>query len=177
MTFDVLSSHIAYRKDRSLRQTLVSSRLPSTPDISQSGTNPCGRPRCKTCKVTTAATTLRGPNSQWTIHGKFTCTTNDCIYAIHCKKCQQLYIGETKRRLADRVTEHLRSIRLNTTGLPVAAHFNSNDHNIKDFEVSVVRSSFNNDEVRKQEEERMIFRLGCLQPRGINVSFRSFPIT
>nr|XP_054767555.1 sulfotransferase 1C2A-like [Lytechinus pictus] len=47
-------------------------------------------------------------------------------------------LGETKRRLADRVTEHLRSIRLNTPGLPVATHFNQPGHFINDLQVIYV---------------------------------------
>ena len=165
---------ISYRKDRSLRQVLVTSKLPITSELP--GTLPCHRPRCKTCKVTSSATKITGPNSNWEIKGNFTCTTKDCIYVIHCKYCNQLYVGETKRRLADRVAEHLRSINLNSPGLPVAAHFNGPNHSADHFEVCVVKSRFHSDATRKQEEEKLIFRLGCLQPRGMNVSFRSFPV-
>ena len=62
-----------------------------------------------------------------------------------------MYIGETKRRLADRFTEHIRSIKINSSGLPVAAHFNSSEHSILNAKVSVVTSCVS-DSYRKTEE-------------------------
>ena len=40
--------------------------------------------------------------------------------------------GETRRSLRSRFSEHLRSIRNNTPGLPVTKHFNSTGHSISD---------------------------------------------
>ena len=98
------------------------------------------------------------------------------IYAITCTRCEKKNFGETKRRLADRFTEHLRSIKLNFPGLPVAAHFNSSGHSIFNAKVSVVTSCIN-DTNRKTEEERLIYNLGTLEPRGMNVRFHSFPVS
>ena len=64
------------------------------------------------------------------------------IYAITCSRCEKNYIGKTKRRLADRFTEHLR-IKINFPGLPVAAHFNSSEHSMFSAMVSVVTSCVN----------------------------------
>lgn len=169
---------ISFRKDRSLRQMLVNSQLNPTrePDsiTASIGTSPCKRPRCKTCKVLSTSSRINGPRSSWEVKGSFTCTTTDCIYAIRCKLCEELYVGETKRRLADRIAEHLRSITLNTPGLPVATHFNLPHHNTAHFEACVLLSGFHSSDGRKEQEERLIHRLGCLHPNGMNVSFRSF---
>ena len=54
----------------------------------------------------------------------YTCMSSNVIYAIACSRCEKIYIGETKRRQADRFTEHPLSIKINFPGLPVAAHFN-----------------------------------------------------
>ena len=75
---------------------------------------------------------------------------------------------ETKRRLADRFSEHLRSMENNFPGLPFAAHFNSSEHFIYNAKVSVVTCCVN-DTYRKTEEERLIYKLGTLETRGINV--------
>ena len=98
------------------------------------------------------------------------------IYAITCTRCEKRYIGETKRRLADRFTEHLRSIKINSPGLPVAAHFNSSEHSIFNAKVSVVTSCVN-DTYRKTEEERLIYNHGTPEPRGMNVGFHSFYVS
>ena len=36
------------------------------------------------------------------------------VYGTMCKRCNVIYIGETCRRLADRITEHIRSILQNS---------------------------------------------------------------
>ena len=84
---------------------------------------------------------------------------------------KKLYIEETKRRLADRFTEHLRSIKRNFPGLPVAAHFNSSKHSIFNAKVYVVASCVND------TYKRVIYNLGTLEPRGMNVRFHSFPFS
>ena len=89
---------------------------------------------------------------------------------------KNFYLGKTKRRLADRFTEHLRSIKLNFHGLPAAAHFNSSGHSIFNAKVSVVTSCIN-DTNRKTEEERLIYNLGTLEPRCMNVRFHYFPVS
>ena len=104
--------------------------------------------------------------------GSYTCISSNVIYAITCTRCEELYIGETKRRMADRFTEHLRSIKINFPVLPVAAHFNSSEHSIFSAMVSVVTSCVN-DTYRKTEEERLIYNLGTLEPRDMNVGFHS----
>ena len=108
--------------------------------------------------------------------GSYTCISSNVIYVITCTSCEKLYNGETKRRLADRFTKHLRSIKINSSGLPVAAHFNSSEHSIFNAKVSVVTSCAN-DAFRKTEEESLIYKLGTLEPRGVNVRFHSFPVS
>ena len=98
------------------------------------------------------------------------------IYAITCTRCEKIYVVETKRRLADRFTEHLRLIKINFPGLPVAAHFNSSEHSTFNPKVSVVASCVN-DTYRKTKEERLIYKLGTLESRGMNVRFHSFPVS
>ena len=117
-----------------------------------------------------------GPKGAWSTRGQYSCVTNNVIYGLTCTVCGMVYIGETKRRLADRVTEHLRSIRLNTPGLPVARHFNLANHSSKDVKVSVLRTCAN-ERQRKTMEERIIFKLGTFQPLGMNATFRSFKIS
>eukprot|EP00061_Rhincodon_typus_P000154 g10703.t1 len=79
-----------------------------------------------------------------------------------------LYIGETKRRLGNRFVEHLRSVRNKRQHLPIANHFNSPSHSLDD--MSILGSlQCHNDATRKLEEQHLIFRLGSLQPNGLNV--------
>ena len=160
----------AYRRDKNLKNQLVRSSINST-GITQGSTTPCNRPRCNTCAYVYSADTITGPSGQATIHDTFSCTSVNLIYAITCHKCDMLYIGETKRRMADRFTEHLRSIKLKQTGLPVASHFATN-HSLNDITITGIKLCNGTDTVRKKHEERLIYKLGTLAPAGMNVSFK-----
>ena len=54
--------------------------------------------------------------------------SKNIVHGNMCKRCNIIYIGETDRRLADRITEHIRSIRNNFSGFPVTQHFNPPSH-------------------------------------------------
>ena len=70
------------------------------------------------------------------IRGHFTCQSSDVVYCMSCNRYPTiLYIGETGRSLGSRFSEHLRSIRNNTPGLPVVQHFNSTGHSFSDIRV------------------------------------------
>ncbi|KAJ8031993.1 hypothetical protein HOLleu_25387 [Holothuria leucospilota] len=163
---------LAYKREKSLRDHLVRSALPSPENISPCTTS-FRRPRCNTCDHVILGENVTGPKAVWYVKEKFTCISSNIIYALSCSRCGQLYIGETKRRLADRVTEHLHSIRIQTAGLPITAHFNSPGHTIDDLKVCVLKSC-RGDKERKTMEERLIYQLGTLHPNGINSLFRSF---
>ncbi|KAJ8048233.1 hypothetical protein HOLleu_00467 [Holothuria leucospilota] len=112
----------AYKRQRNLSENLVRASDPLAIQTSNPGTFPCNRSRCNTCEFVTLDNFLQieGPRKSFQINDHFTCTAANLVYIIACKRCKLLYIGETKRRLADRITEHLRSIRLHLAGFPIA---------------------------------------------------------
>ena len=83
-----------------------------------------------------------------------------------------LYIGETKTALSTRFSDHLRSIRSNLPGRPVAAHFNSTGHTIEHAKITgILSTSGNSDKDRHSSEQRIISKLQTLHPHGINIRF------
>lgn len=92
----------------------------------------CQYPRCHTCAHVSPETELRGPRCSFSIQVHFTCQASNLVYCIlSYNRCPTvLYIGETGPNLRSRFSEHLRSIRNNTPGFPVAQHFNSAGHSI-----------------------------------------------
>ncbi|XP_072049971.1 uncharacterized protein [Amphiura filiformis] len=122
----------AFRRARNISNHLVraSPPLSPTPDTTNIGTYRCGRRRCNTCDYVTMESyhQIQGPSGHFNIANHFTCTSCNLVYIIICTRCNILYVGETCRRLADRFTEHLRSIKCNFDGFPVARHFNPLPH-------------------------------------------------
>ena len=79
---------------------------------SDAGTFSCKRRRCNTCKFVTncSAIHIKGSNGSFNVTQPFTCISKNIVYGIICKRCNIIYIGETGRRLADRIAEHIRSV-------------------------------------------------------------------
>ena len=90
------------------------------------GTFKCSRKRCNTCPFITNTVSISGPKNSTQITDHFDCTNRSVIYCIRCTACNQLYIGETGRRLGDRFREHLLDVKNNSQDVskPVARHFN-----------------------------------------------------
>ena len=89
-----------------------------------------------------------------------------------------IYIGETGYRLADRITEHIRSIRNNFYGFPVAQHFNRPSHSsLNDFSVTGNIHCICSNVNRLNIENRIIFKLGTQSPLGLIAKFDAFSLT
>ena len=109
-----------------------------------------------------------------------TCTSRNLINVILCVKCNLICIGETMRRMADRFTEHLRSILLRMPRLPITTHF-FNDYSTDDIKkitwIKLCQGPMQipgPDHIRKDIEQRILYELGTVQPGGLNASFTAF---
>ena len=121
--------------------------------------------------LTTSQTTLRSPKRLYTIRDRFTCQSENVVYSIICRHYGCLYIGETGRRLWERFSEHLRSVRNNSSGFSVAEHFNSASHPLNDIMICGLKRCSGDNSPRKNQEMRLIFELGTLKPNGLNINF------
>ena len=136
------------------------------------GTTSCHRPQNNTCSHVALGNTIIGPNRNWNINGSYSCISSNVIYSIARACCEKHYISDTKRRLADRFTEHLRSIKNYSPGLPVTAHFYSSVESIFSANVSIITTCA---DTYRKTEECPIYKLAALEPRGMNDRFLSFP--
>ena len=95
------------------------------------------------------------------------------IYCIRCTACNQLYIGETGRRLGDRFREYILDVKNNSQDVskPVARHFNQPGHSHNNMKIFGLSLHQGNTESRKCTEQRLIFKIGTLSPAGINERF------
>ena len=56
---------------------------------------------------------MKGPKRSFIETETHTCISKNIEFGIICKRCNIIYIVETCRRLANRITEHIRSIGSN----------------------------------------------------------------
>lgn len=165
---------VSFRRERNIANYLIRASFPDPRHLPK-GTKPCGGRLCHTCKfIAPNIAKLKGPSGTVNISQSFTCKSHNLIYAIICKKCGKLYIGETKNQLSVRFSAHLRSIK-KQDNIPVANHFNNNGHSLDDLTVIVVLStSGNSDSQRHICEQRLIHELGTRTPNGMNIMFNAF---
>lgn len=157
---------IAFKRDTNLRDHLVRASLRKVKPLPL-GTHPCGRQACKTCPYIDSTTTIAGPSGRFVVRANFDCQSEDLVYVITCTLCSKKYTGETYRRLDERFTEHLRSMRLNYDD-PVGSHFNSPHHSFTHARVAVVWQNRSSGLYRLFIESTVIARLGTLAPAGLN---------
>ena len=163
---------MAFRRAKNLKDLLVRSSLPQDPPNHPTGTFRCNRTVCRTCPHVNSSNTIVTPKGHVNITGHYTCTTENVVYCLTCEKCPStVYIGETGRRMADRFREHRRDVINGRNDLPVPAHFNQPDHSLQDMKVAVLKAGLVNQQHRKKQEMRYIFKHGTLAPSGLNHDF------
>ena len=112
-----------------------------------------------------------GPKRSIKITDHFTCTSANVISCINCTYRKNLYIGETGRRLGDRFRKYLRDAERNDkdASKPVARHFILPNHSKQ--HMAACGLSLRRSESRKIQEQKFIFKVGTLNPYGVNERF------
>ena len=175
----------AFRRPKNLKDYLVRAKLSKVKEHPTEQINNCLRPNsCRYCpKLNTDGRILCSASGR-TYMSRFniTCTSSNLIYCITCKRCGIQYVGQTKRELKMRLSEHFLKITRNDPESEIANHFNSQHHSgLDDISVYVVdfvhaaphtpKSKY----LRDLLEFNWIQRLHTNAPTGLNVMdlFRS----
>ena len=91
---------------------------------------------------------------------------------IECKRCKKQYIGETKRTLKERFTEHRQATNNPShanASAAVPTHFNLPDHSIEAMTlIPLELQPTLNTSRRKAREAYLIYRGQTLEPSGMN---------
>ena len=66
------------------------------------------------------------------------CNSSNLIYCITCSKCNINYIGQTKRKIKDRLREHIYHTQKKHNTTDVNYHFNLVGHGIDQMKVHIV---------------------------------------
>ena len=162
----------AFRRAKNLKDLLLRNSLPGNLPHQSPGTFPCNRTVRRTCPNVNSSSTITTPKGMFYITGHFSCITEQVVHCLSCTKCPSIVsIWETGCRLADRFREHRRDIINGRNDLPVPAHFNQPNHTLEDMKVAVLKAGLANQEYRKKQEMRLIFKYGTVGPRGLNQDF------
>ena len=102
------------------------------------------------------------------------CQSSGVVYAIYCKKCDDIYIGETKKTMAKRWSGHKYDIKRRPDNCDFAKHFVRSPHSEKDLEVFIIEHGITNADERKRLEDKYICKLQTLKKSGINCELGAY---
>ena len=99
------------------------------------------------------------------------CTSQNVIYLIECKRCNIQYIGQTNQQVSKRMNSHrfyINNYDDQDYTTNVALHFNSDSHSLDDFRFVPI-DIVNNEIDRLCKETYWIHKLDTLHPKGMNL--------
>ena len=163
---------VAFRRPRSLRNQLVRSDIIPRKSDTRRQTEKCGK-SCRICsslKSSAAITNNKKPRATSKINDFGNCKSKELVYAVSCKKCDLLYVGQTGEALQTRMSKHRYDCRKRPGNCALAQHFfDAKDHDPeKDMQIYVLQTGLSTEAVREHHEDRWICRLQTMEPTGIN---------
>ena len=170
---------VAYRKPRmsSLRELLIRARVPPPkplrPRRQQVGMKKCRLSGCTCCPfvIEGRQVTSSASNFKANINTSVNCMSTNVIYCISCQKskCNGIqYIGETGRRLKDRISQHIGYIKGQQTDQPTGNHFNLPGHTLGDMDVTIIEKCVNDSTMYRQIRETNFINLFNSIQKGLN---------
>jgi peptide-methionine (R)-S-oxide reductase len=97
---------VAFKQPPNLRNKLVHAKLPTKGKSKRqvNGIRPCNKP-CGICPYVLQSNQFisTATKERFQIKGTFNCNTSGVIYLTTCSKCLIQYVGQTGRRLVDRI--------------------------------------------------------------------------
>jgi len=168
------------RRNKNLQDSLVHSTLhyPPRQRENDGGTmNVCSTNMCRYCPVLdkSGRITCTSTGRQYCALSKVSCKSNNLIYCLTCSTCKQQYVGQTKRRLMDRMQGHFYHIKHNILDDPVGHHFNRDGHSgLADVTIHILQfiksapDSLHASLSRDTMEKKWIHRFHSMAPNGLN---------
>ena len=124
-----------FRRCKNLRDILVRAKIMPSNNMGENepmraNNHKCKRPNCIYCEKLDHSGSIKSKvtDRKYITRTNITCRCTNLIYCIECISCGKHYIGQTKRRLMDRLMEHYRNIRQDRGTHIVGRHFNKPGH-------------------------------------------------
>ena len=178
---------IAYRRSKSLRELLVSTKLTGRTPEGQTTTmgscGPCNKPKCSWCVLINKTSTFTGTRRDGKVFDIFhtvNCQSTFVIYIIECRICRLQYVGKSETAFNLSLNNHRNHIKRGVNSCELSEHFlhNSESHDFgKDVTIMIIEKIKRSNRTIEREKEilratiREIFwqsRLNTLQLNGLN---------
>jgi hypothetical protein len=104
---------LAFKQPPNLRKMLCRAKLPTQNQAKRKlkGVKPCNQP-CNLCPYIKTSKEFSSSQSKeiFKINDLYTCNTKGVIYLTTCSQCNKQYVGQTGRKLKERMKEHLYNV-------------------------------------------------------------------
>ena len=164
----------AFKRQKNVRDYLIRAKVPkivpSRPQRNNVGMKKCGK-FCHACPFIMEGKNVKSSeNFKWKITKHVTCESYNVVCIIQCKKenCKQQYIGETERKLKDRLSDHKGYITNRHMNQPTGAHFNEKGHTIADMKISILEKVKQKNAIYRKERETYLIRKFNSFYKGLN---------
>ena len=163
---------VAYRRPPNLKEKLIRARIPprySRPRRQTPGMKKC-KYNCLTCPYVQPCKTIKATATKFAhdIQGSVDCQTQNVVYCLSCDRCQEQYVGETEKSLAQRFGQHRGYVRNKNLDKATGQHFNQPGHSMADMRIMVMEKVHSKDpQMRKTRESFYINKLNTFY-KGMN---------
>ena len=170
----------SFKKPKSIKDYLVRAKTDYHPDSEKpkkdSNANVCNKPNCKYCKMlsTTGSITSKHSNEKYSTKHNVTCNSSNVIYCIECTTCKIQYVGQTKRKIKERIREHLYYTKKQIYKSDVPYHFNGTICTTQNMKVHIVDFIYEHPDSKRAKtlrnliEFNWVSRLHTQSPNGLN---------
>ena len=163
----------AFKRQPNIRSMVIRANVSKTkkyPTRYQRGMTKCNTPNCTACAYILETKEVKINGVSWKINKKLNCNNYNIVYGIICKKdkCKEVYIGETKRRLKFRLSDHRGYVVNKLTNTATGHHFNLPGHSLADLSVTIIEEVKKNDTFYRKEQEESHFRRFKTLYQGMN---------
>lgn len=154
----------AYKRHKNLKEILVRSAF-----CSPKTTKSCKARGCLSCKAIETENFFKSwvTNRKYPIPYPMDCNSRAVIYLITCSKCKIQYVGQTERRLKDRLNAHRSYMKNKLQTKATGLHFSTPGHEPQ--HLRIIPIEIQQDKNRRLEREK--FWMNILQsnyPHGLN---------
>ena len=163
-------------KDMNSGELMTPPGIPSEPELEYFA-KPCNFRFCHTCDDIKECSSVTSNTTKFAfkIRQNLNCYSSNIIYLIECKECEKQYIGQTKRSLRLRTSNHRYDI-VNQRNSSVGHHFNTGRCSYEDFQITPLFQCPKWDDEEKTDrfrydiEQYFIRAFKSYLPYGLNIS-------
>ena len=164
---------VGFRRQRNLRDHIIRAKVPTPapqyPQRERKGMTKCGK--CNICPFIKEGKSIKIENKpSWSLNKRVNCDSFNVVYLIECNidTCKERYVGETERRLKDRLADHRGYVTSKVVTQPTGAHFNLPGHSVANLTVTIIKQVKNKCNLYRKEREKFYMNKLNTLNNGLN---------